>query len=153
MCHWNAHDCRLPRSHRHECVAVTCGCVLKTAVSERMLFWIYSSCFRWAFAHKHVRFVASFWASVPGWKKHCHLPWLKCNVKTRKSGQKFEVSWNPTKDFLANPIGWEERQLRIENPAKAFLANPIGWNENQLRTLKITLRLSWQILKSRMKTH
>jgi len=41
----------------------------------------------------------------------------------------------------------------IENPAKAFLANPIGWNENQLRTLKIPLRLSWQILKSWMKTH
>ena len=65
-----------------------------------------------------------------------------------------EVSFIPTHDFLANPIGWEESQLRmLKNPTKAFLANPIGWDENQLRILKIPLRLFWQILLARTKTH
>ena len=71
-----------------------------------------------------------------------------------------EVSFIPTHDFLANPIGWEESQLRmlknptkdlsgesywlgrkptkdIENPTKAFLANPIGSDENPLRISRI----------------
>lgn len=40
-----------------------------------------------------------------------------------------------------------------ENPTKAFLANPIGWDESQLRILKIQLTHFWQILLARMKTH
>ena len=48
-----------------------------------------------------------------------------------------EVSFIPTHDFLANPIGWEESQLRmLKNPTKAFLANPIGWDENPTKDIE-----------------